>query len=73
MDRFLRWAFLRYVRLAVRQGYHDQRIERLFFDIAVAAENEFTEDNVPTLRAYLEERFEVAMEKWDARGAKGGE
>jgi len=58
MTRFERWFLNRVFRKQVRQGYdHPQRITELYTMIRVAAENEFTEDNVPTLNDFLNERF----------------
>lgn len=46
----------------VRQGWaHDKQIRQLFRLVTEAAMDEFTEDNKPTLDAFLREQFEAAL------------
>ena len=55
---FLEKRFLKsMLKKEVRQGGHDERIEALYQMIRDAAEEEFTEDNWPTLDAFLGELF----------------
>lgn len=59
MTKFEEWFLRRVFRREVRQGYdHDKRITTLYAMIRKAAENEFTEDNAPTLSDFLAECFE---------------
>lgn len=59
MNRLERWFLQRVLRNEVTHGYdHDKRISALYGMIRAAAEDEFTEDNAPTLSDFLSEQFE---------------
>lgn len=58
MNWFDRWQLRRIVKKAVRQDFdHHKKIEAVYSEIAIAAHNEFREDNMPTLKAFLEGCF----------------
>lgn len=60
---FQRWMLKRIARDLVRQGpMHSERITEYYRIMAAAAREEFTEDNRPTLSAFLRECHEDAME-----------
>jgi len=62
MTKFERWFLNRVIRKQVRQGFdHQQNIVELYEMIRVAAENEFTEDNVATMNSNLTEWFEKSL------------
>lgn len=61
MNAFERWLVKRVVAKAVVQGDHVRNVEQLFTIIDDAVENEFTEDNRPTIEAFLRERLEAVM------------
>lgn len=62
MNWFTHWFLKRTFRQEVKQGhYHDLKISNLYAMIREAAENEFTEDNAPTIDAFLRECFERAQ------------
>lgn len=64
MTVFERWFMKRIIKREVRQGYdHALRITLLYTMIREASENEFTEDNVPTLNHFLTERFNFSLRK----------
>jgi hypothetical protein len=64
MTVFERWFMKRIIKREVRQGYdHALRITLLYAMIREASENEFTEDNVPTLNHFLTERFNFSLRK----------
>jgi hypothetical protein len=64
MTKFEQWFLRRVIRKEVRQGYdHAQKITNLYTMIRVAAEQEFTEDNVVTMNSYLTEWFEKSLRK----------
>ncbi len=64
MTSFERWFLNRVFRKQVRQGYdHPQNITELYTMIRVNAEQEFTEDNIPTLNHSLREWFENSLRK----------
>lgn len=64
MNKFEEWFLRRVIRKEVRQGYdHAQKITNLYTMIRVAAEQEFTEDNVVTMNSYLTEWFEKSLRK----------
>lgn len=64
MTIFERWFLTRVFRKQVRQGYdHAQNITELYRMIRVAAEQEFTEDNLVTQNSYLTEWFENSLRK----------
>ena len=48
----------------VKQGpTHEKNIEIILDVLYTACENEFTEDNAPTLKAYLQERLTAVLNK----------
>lgn len=64
MTKFEQWFLRRVIRKEVRQGYdHALRITLLYTMIREAAEQEFSEDNVPTLNDFLTERFTYSLRK----------
>lgn len=64
MNKFEEWFLRRVIRKEVTQGYdHAQKITNLYTMIRVAAEQEFTEDNVVTMNSYLTEWFEKSLRK----------
>ena len=64
MTKFEQWFLRRVIRKEVRRGYdHDLRITQLYTAIREAAEQEFTEDNVPTLNDFLTEQFNHSLRK----------
>jgi len=64
MNKFEEWFLKRIIKREVRQGYdHAQKITNLYTMIRVAAEQEFTEDNVVTMNSYLTEWFEKSLRK----------
>ena len=64
MNKFEEWFLRRVIRKEVRQGYdHAQKITNLYTMIRIAAEQEFTEDNVVTMNSYLTEWFEKSLRK----------
>lgn len=64
MTKFEQWFLRRVIRKEVRQGYdHALRITQLYAMIREAAEQEFTEDNIPTLNDFLTERFNHSLRK----------
>ena len=59
MNAFERWFILRVLRKEVRQGpYHTVRIRDFYRMVRNAATLEFTEDNAPTMDAFLRKVFE---------------
>ena len=51
-------------RRAVIQGrHHQENIVEMMRIICEAARNEFTEDNEPTIRSFLDECFQEAVEQ----------
>lgn len=64
MNKFEEWFLRRVIRKEVTQGHdHAQKITNLYTMIRVAAEQEFTEDNVVTMNSYLTEWFEKSLRK----------
>ena len=64
MNKFEEWFLRRVIRKEVRQGYdHAQKITNLYTMIRIAAEQEFTEDNMVTMNSYLTEWFEKSLRK----------
>lgn len=64
MTKFERWILKRIFKKQVQQGYdHDKRITELYRMIRNAAAAEFTEDNQPTMDAYLQDWFEQSKFK----------
>ena len=62
MNQFEKWLVNNIIKREVVQGHnHARNIEELYLMIRVACEAEFTEDNVPTMDAFLLERFEVTQ------------
>lgn len=64
MSKFERWFLNRVFRKQVRQGFdHDKNITELYTMIREAAEQEFYEDNIPTLNHSLTEWFQNSLRK----------
>lgn len=64
MNNLERWLVKRIFARAVLQGFdHEERITELYFMIRDAAEAEFTEDNTPTLDAFLAKCFSHTQQK----------
>jgi len=64
MNWLERFFVRRYFKRMVLQGYsHDQRITELYKAIRVASEEEFYEDNVPTLDGFLTECFHRSLQR----------
>ena len=64
MNKFEEWMMKRIIKREVRQDYdHDKKITNLYTMIREACENEFTEDNVPTLNHSLTEWFGNSLKK----------
>ncbi len=62
MNAFEKWFVKRTIAKEVIQGPdHARNIEALYAMIREACEEEFTEDNAPTMDAFLLERFEAAQ------------
>lgn len=62
MNGFEKWFMKRVIKSAVTQGYsHAKNIEALYLMVREACESEFTEDNAPTMDAFLRERFETTQ------------
>ncbi len=58
----------------VTQGYeHARNIEALYALIREACEEEFTEDNAPTMDAFLRERFDATQHTPGCAGDNNGE
>lgn len=58
------WYIRRIIKREVRQDYdHPQKITNLYRMIREAAENEFTEDNIPTLNSALTDWFNDSLRK----------
>lgn len=58
MTRFQQWMLRGIVREVVRQdGYQEQKITQLYAQIREAAEQEYYEDNKPTIDSFLKELF----------------
>jgi len=64
MTKLERWFLKRLLRREVRQGNHKQRIVRLYVLIAEACKDEFTEDNKPTLDAFLTDCQDLARQEY---------
>lgn len=64
MNKFEEWMMKRIIKREVRQDYdHDTKITNLYTMIREACENEFNEDNVPTLNYSLTEWFGNSLRK----------
>ena len=63
MNWFELWMLKRILRKTVRQGNHEEKITGMYRMIIAAAQDEFNEDNIPTLRAFLEECQKDAMDQ----------
>ena len=62
MNKFEQWIIKRIIRQEVRQGpEHPERITRLYSMIREACEQEFREDNIPTLNYSLCAWFEDSL------------
>ena len=62
MTKFESWFIRRVLRREVRQDFdHHRKIAALYGLIRKACEEEFTEDNAPTLSANLSEWFETTQ------------
>lgn len=58
MTRFQQWMLKRILRDTVRQdGAQERKITRLYAQIREAAEQEYYEDNKPTIDSFLKELF----------------
>jgi hypothetical protein len=56
------WLLKRIIRKQVIQGTdHHVRITNLYRMIRLACEDEFTEDNTPTLNAFLKDCFDESL------------
>jgi hypothetical protein len=65
LTRFKRWMLTWIARKLVVQGpLHRSNIVEMYRIIYNAAKDEFTEDNKPTLDAFLQECFDE-VKKWD--------
>jgi len=63
MNWFEKWMLKRILRKTVVQGGHKERINNIYSMIISAAQEQFTEDNNPTLRSFLEECQHDALNK----------
>lgn len=64
MNKLERWFLKRIIKREAIQGYdHPKRITNLYTMIREACENEFYEDNVPTLNHSLTEWFENSLRR----------
>jgi hypothetical protein len=63
MNKFEQWMLKRIIRQEVRQGGHPERIVKLYAMIREACEQEFYEDNIPTLNYSLCGWFEDSLRK----------
>lgn len=64
MNKFERWFLSHIIRKQVRQGYdHPQRITEMYTMIRVAAEQEFTEDNMATINSCLSDWFMASLRR----------
>lgn len=64
MKKLFLWALKRLCRRIVKQGStHKNDIILYYRTLWEAAESEFTEDNRPTLEAFMTECFEAAKTK----------
>ena len=62
MTTFEIWFVKRTIAKEVIQGYdHARNIEALYALIREVCEEEFTEDNAPTMDVFLRERFEATQ------------
>lgn len=58
MTRFQKWMLRGILRKVVRQdGYQEQKITQLYAQIREAVEQEYYEDNKPTIDSFLTEQF----------------
>lgn len=58
MTRFQKWMLRGILREVVRQdGYQEQKITQLYAQIREAVEQEYYEDNKPTIDSFLTEQF----------------
>ena len=63
MNKVEQWFLKRVIKREVTQGFHHaQNITNLYSMIINAARNEFTEDNKPTLDAFLQDRHQRALD-----------
>jgi hypothetical protein len=58
VNRLEKWLLKRLFAKAVKQGSHQILVPMLYKMIRVAWEDEFTEENLPTIDANLREHFE---------------
>ena len=62
MNRLETWLLTRIIRREVRQDYnHAEKITNLYRMINNACQEEFTEDNIPTLNHSLTEWFNDSL------------
>lgn len=65
LSRFDRWMLKRIAKRACKQGNQFDGLELTYKIIHDEAKAEFTEDNIPTLHAFLKERFNRALDlRW---------
>lgn len=59
MSKLKYWILKKIIRSEIIQGEcHDKKITGLYQMIRDAAEEEFTEDNIPTMNSFLQECFD---------------
>jgi len=59
MNSFEKWFIKRVIANEVVQSpVHAKNVVNLYNMIREACENEFTEDNIPTMNAFLKEQFD---------------
>jgi len=61
VNRFQLWLLRKIARRAVIQGDHKRNIALFYGILAEAAKKEFTEDNKPTLSAFLADCNDQAL------------
>ncbi len=63
MNKLELWFMKRIARNAVRQGDQYRKVEEVFGVMLDACWEEYTEDNKPTIEAFLRDRLEEAFRK----------
>lgn len=64
-EKFIKHIIKEYVAKQVRQGpFHARNIIKMYQVIRDACEEEFTEDNAPTLDGFLLELFELTQSQY---------
>jgi uridine kinase len=61
LNRFEKWMLRRIARKTVTQGHHQYKMVDYYKALIYAARKQFTEDNKPTLDAFLNECHKEAM------------